>query len=65
MAMNKIEIRNEHGSRVGYWTTASGWLPTFIYIDGELYQRYGRVNDYHYQHEPNVYLPRKDEITID
>lgn len=61
---NKVAIQNEHGALMGYVTFPPFWrLPAFLTIDGALFQRYGRVSDYHYRAEPDVIEPKAEWVT--
>lgn len=64
MYKEKIELVNDHGSKLGY-VHIGGRLPVFLMIDGPLYQRYGQVSNYHYVMETGVYIPEEHEVTID
>lgn len=64
MTKNKVQVVNQSGSHIGY-VELFGVLPTFLLIDGKLYQRYGRVSDYRYVLEPEVFIPNAGELTIE
>ena len=47
-----VEIQDEYGRPIGQFNTESFHRPpAIIHWQGRIFQRYGKVNDYHYTEE--------------